>query len=116
VGGDVLQAVMQLLNMNARIPLCGLISEYNATEAVPGPNLRPLLFNRVLVKGFIVSDHLARLPDFLKDCGGWLREGRLKHREDIVVGLEKAPEAFIGLLQGKNFGKLLVRVGEDPTK
>ena len=116
VGGDVLRAVMQLLNLNARIPLCGLISEYNATESVPGPNLRPLLFNRVLVKGFIVSDHLARLPDFLKDCGGWLREGRLKHREDVVVGLEKAPEAFIGLLQGKNFGKLLVRVGEDPTR
>ena len=116
VGGDVLRAVMPLLNMNARIPLCGLISEYNATETVPGPNLRPLLFNRVLVKGFIVSDHLARLPDFLKDCGGWLREGRLKHREDIVVGLEKAPEAFIGLLEGKNFGKLLVRVGEDPTR
>jgi NADPH-dependent curcumin reductase CurA len=116
VGGDVLRAVMQLLNMNARIPLCGLISEYNAAEAVPGPNLRPLLFNRALVKGFIVSDHMARLPDFLKDCGGWVREGRLKYREDIVVGLENAPEAFIGLLQGKNFGKLLVRVGEDPTK
>ena len=116
VGGDVLRAVVQLLNMNARIPLCGLISEYNATESVPGPNLRPLLFNRALVKGFMVSDHLDCLPDFLKDCGGWLREGRLKHREDIVTGLEKAPEAFIGLLQGKNFGKLLVRVGEDPTK
>jgi NADPH-dependent curcumin reductase CurA len=116
VGGDVLQAVMQLLNMNARIPLCGLISEYNATEPVPGPNLRPLLFNRALVKGFIVSDHMARLPDFLKDCGAWVREGRLKYREDIVVGLEHAPEAFIGLLQGKNFGKLLVRVGEDPTR
>jgi NADPH-dependent curcumin reductase CurA len=116
VGGDVLRAVMQLLNQNARIPLCGLISEYNATEATPGPNLRPLLFNRALIKGFIVSDHMARLGDFLKDCGGWLRDGRLKHREDVVVGLEKAPEAFIGLLQGQNFGKLLVRVGEDPTR
>jgi len=116
VGGDVLRSVMTLLNQNARIPLCGLISEYNATESTPGPNLRPLLFNRVLLKGFIVSDHLSRLGEFLKDCGGWLREGRLKHREDIVIGLEKAPEAFIGLLQGKNFGKLLVRVGEDPTK
>jgi len=70
----------------------------------------------VLLKGFIVSDHLSRLGEFLKDCGGWVREGRLKHREDVVGGLEKAPEAFIGLLQGKNFGKLLVRVGEDPTK
>jgi NADPH-dependent curcumin reductase CurA len=116
VGGDVLRAVMTQLNQNARIPLCGLISEYNATEVGPGPNLRPFLFNRVLLKGFIVSDHLDRMGDFLKDCGGWLREGRLKHREDIVAGLEKAPEAFIGLLQGKNFGKLLVRVGEDPTR
>jgi NADPH-dependent curcumin reductase CurA len=116
VGGDVLRAVMQLLNLNARIPLCGLISEYNATEPAPGPNLRPLLFNRVLVQGFIVSDHMARLGDFLADCGGWVREGRLKYREDVVAGLEKAPEAFIGLLQGKNFGKLLVRVAEDPTR
>jgi hypothetical protein len=66
--------------------------------------------------GEVLSDHMARLGDFLKDCGGWVREGRLKHREDIVVGLEKAPEAFIGLLQGKNFGKLLVRAGEDPTR
>src|SRR3984893_15390023 len=116
VGGDVLRSVMTLLNQNARIPLCGLISEYNATESTPGPNLRPLLFNRVLLKGFIVSDHLSRLGEFLQDCGGWLREGRLKYREDIVAGLEKAPEAFIGLLQGKNFGKLLVRVGEDPGR
>jgi NADPH-dependent curcumin reductase len=116
VGGDVLRAVMTMLNQNARIPLCGLISEYNATEIGPGPNLRPLLFNRALIKGFIVSDHMVRLGDFLKDCGGWLRDGRLKYREDVVVGLEKAPEAFIGLLQGKNFGKLLVRVGEDPTR
>jgi NADPH-dependent curcumin reductase CurA len=116
VGGDVLGAVMTLLNQNARIPLCGLISEYNATEPVPGPNLRPVLFNRVLIKGFIVSDHMARLGEFLKDCGGWVREGRLKYREDVVASLDRAPEAFIGLLQGKNFGKLLVRVGEDPTK
>jgi NADPH-dependent curcumin reductase CurA len=116
VGGDVLRAVMTLLNQNARIPLCGLISEYNATESVPGPNLRPLLFNRVLIKGFIVSDHMARLGEFLKDCGGWVREGRLKYREDVVAGLDRAPEAFIGLLQGRNFGKLLVRVGEDPSK
>ena len=116
VGGDVLRAVMQLLNVNARIPLCGLISEYNATEIGPGPNLRPLLFNRVLVKGFIVSDHMARMGEFLKDAGGWVREGRLKYREDVAVGLEKAPEAFIGLLQGRNFGKQLVRVGEDPTR
>jgi NADPH-dependent curcumin reductase CurA len=56
------------------------------------------------------------MGEFLKDCGGWVREGRLKYREDVVTGLDQAPEAFIGLLQGKNFGKLLVRVGEDPTR
>ncbi|HEU4437985.1 MAG TPA: NADP-dependent oxidoreductase [Methylomirabilota bacterium] len=116
VGGDVLRAVLTLVNQNARIPLCGLISQYNATEPTPGPDLRPFLFNRVLLKGFIVSDHLDRMGDFLRDCSGWLREGRLKYREDIVEGLEKAPEAFIGLLQGRNFGKLLVRVGGDPTR
>jgi len=115
VGGDVLRAVLQLINMNARIPLCGLISEYNATEPPAGPGWRAILFNRALVKGFIVSDHANRMGQFLADAGRWIREGRLKYREDIVVGLDNAPEAFIGLLQGKNFGKLLVRVSEDPT-
>jgi hypothetical protein len=116
VGGRVLDAVLQLINQNARIPLCGLISEYNATEPPPGPNIRPLLFNRALVKGFIVSDHVDRMPDFLRDCSAWVRERRLKYREDIVEGLPNAPQAFIGLLQGKNFGKLLVRVSPDPTR
>src|SRR5215510_11070239 len=113
VGGDVAEAVAPLLNPFARVPLCGLISMYNATSPAPGPSWRFLLTNRVLVKGFIVSDHLDRMPAFLADCTTWVREGRLKFREDIVAGLEKAPGAFIGLLEGKNFGKLLVRVGED---
>ncbi len=116
VGGEVLQAVLQLINQNARIPLCGLISEYNATELQPGPNLRSLLINRALIKGFIISDHLDRTRDFLTDVGTWIREGRLKYREDVVTGLENAPSAFIGLLQGRNFGKLLVKVGDDPTR
>ena len=116
VGGDVQKAVLQLINTNARIPLCGLISEYNAVEPPSGPNWRPLLINRALIKGFIVSDHVNRMGDFLADCSRWVREGKLKYREDVVVGLENAPEAFIGLLQGKNFGKLLVRVSEDPTR
>jgi hypothetical protein len=116
VGGEVTEAVVPLLNPFARIPLCGLISMYNATTPAPGPGWRPLLTNRVLVKGFIVSDHLDRMPAFLTDCTTWVREGRLKFREDIVDGLENAPSAFIGLLQGENFGKLLVRVGEDPTR
>jgi NADPH-dependent curcumin reductase len=116
VGGAVTDAVVQLLNPFSRIPLCGLISTYNATGAAPGPSWRTLLTNRVLVKGFIVSDHLDRLPAFLADTTRWVREGRLKFREDIVDGLESAPRAFIGLLEGKNFGKMLVRVGGDPTR
>ena len=116
VGGDVLAAVLKLINPFARIPLCGLVSQYNATEEPAGPNWRVLLTNRVMVKGFIVSDHLDRLPAFLSDVGRWVREGRIKYREDVVDGLENAPAAFIGLLQGKNFGKMLVKVGEDPTR
>ena len=116
VGGDITEAVVQLLNPFARIPLCGLISQYNATGPVAGPSWRALLTNRVLLKGFIVSDHFDRMPAFLADVGAWVRDGRIKYREDIVEGLENAPTAFIGLLQGKNFGKLLVRVGEDRTR
>ena len=116
VGGAVLAAVLRSLNKGARIPLCGLISDYNATEPVPGPNLRPLLVNRAMIKGFIVSDHNDRLAAFLRDCSAWLREGRLKYREDIVDGLEQAPSAILRLFDGANFGKLLVRVSKDPTR
>jgi NADPH-dependent curcumin reductase CurA len=116
VGGDILKAVLRLVNPHARVPLCGLVSQYNSPEPPPGPNWGVLLINRVLVKGFIISDHLDRMPDFLRDCGAWVGEGRLKYREDIVTGLENAPTAFIGLLEGKNFGKLIVKVGEDPTR
>ena len=116
VGGEILKAVLALVNPNARVPLCGLVSQYNATELPPGPNWGVLLVNRVLVQGFIISDHLDRMPDFLRDCSTWVREGKLKYREDAVVGLENAPAAFIGLLEGRNFGKLMVKVGEDPTR
>ena len=116
VGGDVLKAVLRLVNPLARIPLCGIISQYNAVEPPPGPNLGPVLVNRVTIRGFIVSDHADRLPPFLAECGRWVHDGRLKYREDIVDGLDNAPRAFIGLLQGKNFGKLLVKVGDDPTR
>jgi NADPH-dependent curcumin reductase CurA len=110
VGGDVLKTVLRLVNPFARIPLCGIISQYNATELPPGPNMGPVLVNRVTIRGFIVSDHVDRLPAFLGDCARWVKEGRLKYREDIVEGLERAPEAFIGLLRGKNLGKMLVKV------
>jgi NADPH-dependent curcumin reductase CurA len=110
VGGAVLEAVLPLINRGARIPLCGLIAEYNATTPPPGPNLRPFLWNRALLQGFIVSDHVDRMPAFLEDMTRWVREGRVKFREDVVDGLASAPEAFIGLLKGRNFGKLIVRV------
>jgi NADPH-dependent curcumin reductase len=116
VGGDVLKAVLRLVNPFARIPLCGIISQYNATELPAGPNLAPVLVNRVTIRGFIVSDHVDRMPQFLADCARWVREGRLKYREDIVDGLDHAPEAFIGLLRGRNTGKMLVKVSPDPTR
>ena len=79
VGGIVMAAVLPLLNINARIPLCGMISEYNDMEPAKDPNLRPLLTKRALIKGFIILDHPDRMPDFLHDCSRWLREGRLKY-------------------------------------
>jgi NADPH-dependent curcumin reductase CurA len=116
VGGAVLAAVLRFINPFARIPLCGLISQYNATELPAGPNLGAFLINRITLKGFIVSDHLDRLPHFLRDCAQWVREGKLKYREDVVEGLENAPAAFIGLLRGKNLGKMLVKVGAPPAR
>jgi hypothetical protein len=112
VGGDVLAAVMRCLNRGARIPLCGLISQYNAAEDPGGPNLRALLVNRAMIRGFIVSDHGDRMPAFLNEVGPLVRDGRIKYREDIVDGLDAAPAAFIGLLEGRNFGKMLVRLSD----
>ena len=116
VGGAVFAAILRVINKDARIPLCGIISEYNATGNPAGPNLRPLLVQRALIKGFIVSDHPDRGPAFLQEVAPLVMSGKIKFREDIVDGLAHAPEAFIGLLQGKNFGKLMVRVSPDPTR
>ena len=116
VGGAVFAAILRVINKGARIPLCGIISEYNATGNPAGPNLRPLLVQRALIKGFIVSDHPDRAPAFLQEVAPLVMSGRIKFREDIVDGLANAPDAFIGLLQGKNFGKLMVRVSPDPTR
>jgi len=113
VGGAVQQAVWPLLNDFARIPVCGLIAQYNATTPIPGPDMFSVLRKRLLIRGFIVSDFAARQGDFLRDAAAWICEGKLRYREDIVEGLDKAPEAFLGLLEGKNFGKQLVRVGPD---
>jgi len=110
VGGAVQQTVWPLLNDFARIPVCGLIAQYNAKTPMPGPDMFSVLRKRLLLRGFIVSDLAAKQADFLRDVSEWVRAGRLKYREDIVEGLEQAPAAFLGLLQGKNFGKLLVRM------
>jgi NADPH-dependent curcumin reductase CurA len=110
VGGATQKAVWPLLNDFARVAVCGLIAHYNDPTPPPGPPMVDVLRKRLTVQGFIVRDHGRREPDFLRDVAGWLRAGRLKYREDIVDGLENAPEAFIGLLQGKNFGKLVVKV------
>jgi hypothetical protein len=110
VGGAVLDAVLRRINLHARIPLVGLISQYNATKPAPGPNLGSLIVNRALIQGMLVFDHTDRMPDFLRDMSQWLREGTVRYREDIVQGLENAPRAFIGLLNGENIGKRLVKV------
>jgi NADPH-dependent curcumin reductase CurA len=110
VGGAVQQAVWPLLNDFARIPVCGLIAQYNASAPMPGPEWFSVLRKRLTVRGFIVSDFAAREPDFLRDVSDWVRTSRLTYREDVVEGLENAPAAFLGLLQGRNFGKLLVKV------
>jgi len=120
VGGSVADECIRLTNDFARIPVCGRIANYNDTQLPPGPDRVPWLMGLALVRrlkiqGFIVSDHWNRQEAFRQDVGGWLKEGRIRYREDVVDGLEKAPEAFIGLLQGRNFGKLLVRVGPDPA-
>jgi NADPH-dependent curcumin reductase CurA len=112
VGGAVLAAVLRRINRGARIPLVGLISQYNATAPPPGPNLAPLLIKRASIQGFIVSDHPDREVAFLRDVSAWLKEGLIKYREHVVEGLENAPRALLGLFRGENLGKLIVRVGD----
>jgi NADPH-dependent curcumin reductase len=112
VGGAVQQTVWPLLNDFARIPVCGLIAQYNSRTPMPGPDMFSVLRKRLMLRGFIVSDFAAKQGDFLREAGEWVRTGRLKYREDVADGLEQAPAAFLGLLQGKNFGKMLVRVAK----
>lgn len=119
VGGKVFDAVMPLLNSSARVPLCGLISQYNATELPDGPDrlsllMRTLLTKRIKMQGFIVFDDYGhRYPEFSQQMSTWLMAGEIKYKEHRVEGLENTVNAFIGLLKGENFGKLVVRVGPD---
>lgn len=114
VAGDVLAAVMKNLHLGARIILVGLISEYNADPRPPGPNLHPLLVKRASITGFLVGDHKHRQEAFLNDVSRWLKEDKIKYREHIVEGLENAPAVFPWLFEGKNFGKLIVKIREEP--
>jgi NADPH-dependent curcumin reductase CurA len=117
VGGHVWEAVFPRLNQFARVPLCGLVAHYNATSLPEGPDRSSLLLSAILrksltVRGFIVSDFMGSPleAEFLERATAWVRDGSLRCREDMVDGLENAPEACIGMLEGKNFGKLIVRV------
>ncbi|MBS1227908.1 MAG: NADP-dependent oxidoreductase [Proteobacteria bacterium] len=119
VGGVVFDAVLPLLNAKARVPVCGLIARYNDTALPPGPDrlgllTRTLLTKRIKMQGFIIFDDYApRYGEFFEQMSAWVKDGKIKYREDLVDGLENAPQALIGLLEGKNFGKLVVRVAND---
>ena len=121
VGGAVTAAVLKRLNLYARMPVCGLVAGYNDTEQPQGPDQLPGFMRRVLtlsltVRGFIQSEFVpTHYENFQRDMAGWVRDGQVRYLEDVVDGLEQAPEAFRGLLSGRNVGKLLVRVGTDPT-
>ncbi|SDR23876.1 hypothetical protein SAMN05519103_01408 [Rhizobiales bacterium GAS113] len=110
VGGEVLDAVSRRFNAFARMPLCGLISQYNETNPMGLRHLHAFLTNRVKLQGFIVSDKLELWPPALKDLAEWVSSGKIKYRESIAHGLDNAPKAFIGLLKGENFGKQLVKL------
>ena len=121
VGGHVFDAVLPLLNNFARIPVCGLIAHYNATDLPAGADrifllMRNILVKRLTVEGFIVTDYASQFGEFMTDMSNWLRAGRVKYREDITQGLENAPRELIGLLKGANFGKKLIQVSADPTQ
>jgi len=114
VGGAIMDAVMARLNDFSRMPLCGLISGYNATEPTPGPYaFANLLMRRTLLKGFIVLDYLDRFPEGIEAMAGWLMEGRIRFETDIVAGLENAPASLERLFSGRNLGKLVVRVSPE---
>jgi hypothetical protein len=121
VGGMVFEAIIPLLNFQSRIPVCGLIAHYNDTELPSGPNVLPklmrmVLTQRVTIRGFIVSDFSNKQGAFLRDMSKWIADGKIKFKEDIVEGLDNAVGAFQGLLEGNNFGKLLIQVSEDSTR
>jgi NADPH-dependent curcumin reductase CurA len=116
VGGDHLDAALACMNVHGRVPVCGAISAYNSEAPAPGPRNFPMLIGkRIDIRGFLVIDHYDLLPQFLEEVGGHVRDGKLVYRETITDGIEQMPQAFIDLLDGGNVGKMLVRVGPDPS-
>lgn len=119
VGGKVFDAVLPLLNTSARVPICGLVSGYNATDLPDGPDRLPLLMGtllkkRIRMQGFIIAqDYGHRIGEFQEEMGRWVQEGKIKYREQIIDGLENAPAALIGLLKGENFGKVVIRLSDE---
>jgi NADPH:quinone reductase len=111
VGGAITDAVVRLINVKARISVCGQISQYNLEEPEEGPRwLGQLIVKQARVQGFLVLGYAERFQEGLKQLGIWLKQGNLKYREDVAQGIESAPQAFIGMLQGKNQGKQLVQL------
>ena len=112
VGGRLFHAVFERMNNFGRIAFCGAISEYQDTTPLAGPTkMFAIVQKRLTIQGFIVSDHAALMPDFVREVGELVKSGKLKSRETVVDGLSKAPQAFMGLLKGENFGKLVVKLG-----
>ena len=116
VGGAMLEAVLGHVNVRARIVACGMISQYNLETPEGARNLMPIVANRLKIQGFIVTDHYDRFGEFQEQMSGWLKDGKVRYREDVAHGLENAPVTFIGMLKGQNFGKQVVRIGEDDSQ
>ena len=113
VGGPVTDAIANLFNLRARMIVCGLISHYNMPDGYVGPSiLRSVLTNRVTIQGMIVFDWHDRWPAGVAQLGRFVKAGKLTYKEDVTEGLENAPATFIGMLEGKNFGKTLVKIAE----
>ncbi|HVV18328.1 MAG TPA: NADP-dependent oxidoreductase, partial [Pseudonocardiaceae bacterium] len=111
VGGEHLEAAVGALNVHGRVAVCGMISQYNATTPSPAPrNLSEIVKKRLTIRGMLVSDHAHLRDQFVREVGGWLREGKLRYQETVVAGLANAPEAFLAMMRGENTGKMLVTV------
>ena len=113
VGGDHLEAAIEALKPHGRIAVCGMISQYNATEPSPAPrNLIQFIAKRLTMRGMLVRDHQHLKGDFVREVGAWVRDGKLRYTETVFEGLRKAPEAFLAMLEGQNTGKMLVKLAD----